>query len=149
MDIREIADGSGRILDAALLAEAESLHRQLRPQLPPDYVTYMKLVLGHGVGMAVLLGEGRPKALAVWRAYHNTSKGHRLYVDDLVTDEAARSTGAGGEVLDWIEKKARAMGCDVLELDSGTQRTRAHRVYFRQGFAIGAFSFSKALKARV
>ena len=146
MDFNEIADGTSRPLDLVRLGALESLHRQLRPHLPPDYVGYMKLVLGHGVGMVALHVDGKPHALAVWRVYHNTSKGHRLYVDDLVADEAVRSTGAGGALLDWLEAKARSFGCDVIDLDSGTHRTRAHRFYFRQGFHIGAFAFSKSLK---
>jgi hypothetical protein len=34
----------------------------------------------------------------------------------------------------------------VLALDSGTQRTDAHRFYFREGLVIPAFCFRKTLK---
>jgi hypothetical protein len=38
------------------------------------------------------------------------------------------------------------MQCDVLALDSGTQRTDAHRFYFREGMVIPSFCFRKNLK---
>ncbi|MEI8648330.1 GNAT family N-acetyltransferase [Paraglaciecola sp. Hal342] len=33
--------------------------------------------------------------------------GKHLYVDDLVTDENARSNGVGAEMLNWLEHYAR------------------------------------------
>jgi GNAT superfamily N-acetyltransferase len=148
MEFREIADGAGRPIDLELLRAVEPQQRQHRPQIPPDNVGAMKAVLGHtGVGLVALVGDdGAPLALALWRAYRNTAAGHRFYVDDLVTDEAVRSTGAGGRLLAWLEAKARRMGCDVFELDSGTHRTRAHRFYFRHGMHIRSFAFTKSLR---
>ena len=44
-----------------------------------------------------------------------------------------------------LEARARLLGCDVVALDSGTQRTAAHRFYFREGFVIPSFCFRKSL----
>jgi hypothetical protein len=41
---------------------------------------------------------------------------------------------------------ARSRGCNGMELDSGTHRTRAHRFYFREGFLITSFAFRKEFK---
>ena len=76
----------------------------------------------------------------------NTADGRRLYVDDLVSDENRRSQGVGKMMLDWLETQAKALGCTALTLDSGVQRLRAHRFYFREGMHIASFSFKKALK---
>jgi hypothetical protein len=75
----------------------------------------------------------------------NTYEGRRLYVDDLVSDESRRSQGGGKLLLDWLEVKARSLGCDVLALDSGVQRERAHRFYFREGMSVSSFGFRKTL----
>ena len=48
--------------------------------------------------------------------------------------------------LNWLEDKARHLGCAALTLDSGVQRHDAHRFYFREGMTILAYSFRKALK---
>lgn len=65
-----------------------------------------------------------------------------LYVDDLVTAEAVRSTGAGKCMLDWLKQYAREQGCRQLHLDSGVQRFGAHKFYLREGFAISSHHFA-------
>ena len=71
--------------------------------------------------------------------------GRTLYVDDLVTDEAARSKGYGEAILKWLMERARAAGCAAFSLDSGTQRGEAHAFYFRQGLRIADFHFEVPL----
>jgi hypothetical protein len=39
----------------------------------------------------------------------------------------------------------RARRATDIDLESGTQRTRAHRFYFREGFFVTSFSFRKTL----
>ena len=74
-----------------------------------------------------------------------TTAGRRLYVDDLVTDSAARSGGHGKLLLADLEKRARDAGCTSLTLDSGIQRSDAHRFYFRERMMIAAYHFSREL----
>jgi GNAT superfamily N-acetyltransferase len=83
--------------------------------------------------------------VAVWRIVQNTYEGCRLYVDDLVTDSAQRSRGIGRFLLAGLEAKGAQPGLRCVALDSGTQRTSAHRFYFREGFVIPSFSFRKTL----
>ncbi|MCM3821455.1 GNAT family N-acetyltransferase [Streptomyces sp. DR3-1] len=104
---------------------------------------------GHPQGLrftALYDVAGRCVAVAGWRVIANTSAIRKLYVDDLVTAEAARSTGAGRELVAYLEDRARELDCRVLDLDSGTQRTDAHRFYLRERFSIRAFHFSKLLR---
>ncbi|HUO68039.1 MAG TPA: GNAT family N-acetyltransferase [Gammaproteobacteria bacterium] len=70
--------------------------------------------------------------------------GKHLYVDDLVTAERHRSSGAGKLMIDWLKGHAIALGCRQLELDSGVQRFGAHRFYLREGFDISSHHFSIA-----
>ena len=44
--------------------------------------------------------------------YENTFAGKHMYVDDLVTDEANRSRGAGGALLQHLKKIAIARHCE-------------------------------------
>ncbi len=66
-------------------------------------------------------------------------------VADLVTDHAHRSEGVGRLLLERCEQIAVTLGCVEIVLDSGVQRTEAHRFYFRERFGIHAFNFSKRL----
>lgn len=145
MQLIEITDALGTIVDPQWLRRAEGVHRQLRTALPADYPAKMQRVFAGGARM-VVAGEGEQVlGLAVWRVHENTAYGVHLYVDDLVTDERQRSTGVGHALMQWLEQRARARGCGALFLDSGTQRTRAHGFYFREGLAITCFNFRKPL----
>ena len=131
--------------NAAWLAAAEPLHRQLRPGIPDPYVGYMRRMFDQGAEMAILTEGEAIRAIAVYRTYLTTFHGLRFYLDDLVTDETARSRGFGAQILAWCEQQARHRGCDVLDLDSGLQRARTHKFYFRHDFGICAFSLTKPL----
>jgi GNAT superfamily N-acetyltransferase len=100
-------------------------------------------------GLDAILADGRAQGLtftgafaggdcvgvAGWRVMDTTSVGRKLYVDDLVTDAAHRSAGVGAALLAHLDRRGAALGCKVLELDSGHQRVDAHRFYLREGFA--------------
>ena len=77
------------------------------------------------------------------RMIERTLSFRELYCDDLVTDEALRSTGVGHALMEHMAKLARERGCDLFTLDSGTQRQQAHRFYFREGMTITSFHFSR------
>jgi len=146
MKLLALTDDAGKLLEPIWLSRAESVHRQLRPQLPVDYVARMMAVFSGGARMVLVVADDAVLSIGLWRVVENTFEGRRLYVDDLVSDEACRSQGAGKLLLDWLEAKAKSLGCDVLALDSGVQRERAHRFYFREGMCIPSFSFRKFLK---
>lgn len=126
------------------LARAESGHRQLRPHLPADYAAKMRRVLKEA-RMALVVDVDKVLGLAVYRWHENTYDGLKFYIDDLVTDEAHRSTGIGQALVAHLESVARKLGASGLVLDSGTQRTQAHKFYFREGFVITSFNFKKSL----
>jgi GNAT superfamily N-acetyltransferase len=146
MEIIRITDDKRQLIEPQWLARAESVHRQLRPQLAPDYVGKMLAVFASGGEMCVVARDERVVGIAVFRYFENTHVGHKFYVDDLVTDENSRSGGVGHAMLTFLEQIAKQRGCAGMELDSGTQRTRAHKFYFREGFVIPSFSFRKEFK---
>ena len=146
MHVVAVTDDAGAQVEPGWLVQAETVHRQLRQQLPAAYVARLTEVFAGGARMAVVIENGAVLCVALWRLVENTFEGRRLYVDDLVSDETRRSRGAGKMMLDWLKAKAKALDCNVLALDSGVQRQRAHHFYFREGMHISSFSFRKVLK---
>jgi len=138
-----VTDAKGAVTDGETLAAAESVHRQLRPQLPADYSKRMREIFAAGAEMAVALQAGRVAGIAVWRVMEKTLSARELYCDDLVTDEGQRSTGVGHALMEHMAKVARERGCDLFTLDSGTQRQQAHKFYFREGMTITSFHFNR------
>jgi len=146
MEIIRITDDARKVLEPEWLARAESVHRQLRPQLPVGYVEKMKRVFETGGEMCVAVEGSNVVGLAVFRSFENTHVDAKFYVDDLVTDEKHRSGGVGRALIAFLNRLAKGRGGSTIELDSGTQRTNAHRFYFREGFVIPSFSFRKDLQ---
>lgn len=146
MEIIRITDDDRMLVEPDWLERAEGVHRQLRPHMPPDYIGKMQAVFASGGEMCIVVQHEAVVGVAVFRCFQNTHVGHKFYIDDLVTDQALRSSGVGHALLVFLEKLARSRGCKALELDSGTQRTRAHKFYFREGFIIPSFAFRKDLE---
>lgn len=129
-------------------AEALPTLRELRPHLTPELFAQV-CAEGYPQGLrftAAFDEAGRCLGVAGWRVVATTFAGRKLYVDDLVTTGAARSTGVGAALLGELERRARAAGCAELDLDSGVQRHDAHRFYMRERMVISSYHFRKSLR---
>jgi GNAT superfamily N-acetyltransferase len=117
---------------------------QLRPHVPAeDFVTRVRRMETTGYRLASIGDGGMVRAVAGYRFLDQLVRGKVLYVDDLVTDEAARSQGYGEALIAWLHAHAREEGCTALELDSGVHRDSAHRFYFRHRMTITAYHFTR------
>jgi GNAT superfamily N-acetyltransferase len=126
----------------AEIAHCFPVMAQLRPHLErKEFVARVQRQMADGYRLACLNAGGSVKSVAGYRIAENLAWGRFLYVDDLVTDEAARSKGYGKALLAWLAGQARQNGCAQLHLDSGAQRKDAHRFYLREGMENGGFHF--------
>ncbi len=120
---------------------------QLRPHLTADaFVARVRRMHASGYRLAFVDDEGTVRSVAGFRVMDLLFSGLTLYVDDLVTDAAARSRGYGDSLFDWLVAYARTGNCDHFSLDSGTQRVDAHRFYLRKRMKISSFHFALPLK---
>jgi GNAT superfamily N-acetyltransferase len=115
----------------------------LRPHLvAAEFVDRVQKQQQQGYQLAYVIDGGTVRAIAGFRIAENLAWGKFLYVDDLVTGEGDRSQGYGAKLFEWLVERAKAEGCEHLELDSGVQRFAAHRFYFRQRMEIRSYHFS-------
>ena len=128
--------------DEDILA-ARGVMRQLRPQIPEAaYVETVRRMMRTDGYLQVAVFEGDSAvAVAGYRFMEMLFSGKSLYVDDLNTDETLRSRGHGRMLMDWLKREAKEHGCNQLQLDSGVQRERTHRFYFREGLTINCYHF--------
>ena len=117
--------------------------RELRPQFQNEeqFVERVLRQQNDGYLLAFVESEGEVHAVAGYRFLESLFSGKFLYLDDLVTRESDRSRGFGCELLDWLIEQAREKGCENLELDSGVQRSDAHRFYFSKRMSISSYHF--------
>jgi len=71
--------------------------------------------------------------------------GRYLQASNLVVDENFRGNGVGKNILNYLESKARKLGCDKMVLDSYSENKKSHSLYFREDFYIRGFHFMKDL----
>lgn len=129
------------------IARCFDVMQQLRPHLTESgFLAQVKRQQqNENWHLAYVEQAGAVAAVAGFRFQEFLFSGRTLYVDDLVTSEDQRSKGHGEMLMTWLENHARASGCQTLSLDSGTQRTGAHKFYFRMGLPITSFHFAKKL----
>jgi GNAT superfamily N-acetyltransferase len=128
--------------DPRLVTDVLPVLLELRPHLTA--ATFAAVYEeGHPQGLRYLaaLDGDRCVGVAGWRVVATTFAIRKLYVDDLVTRESDRSRGVGALLLNELADRAKAAGCQGLDLDSGVQRADAHRFYMREGLTISSFHF--------
>jgi GNAT superfamily N-acetyltransferase len=132
--------------DEQILATRDVM-RQLRPNIPFDeyLATVERMKQTDGYQLAALFDEDSVRAVAGYRVMEMLYCGRIMYVDDLNTDERYRSKGYGKVLLDWLKTEAKSQGCGQLHLDSGVQREKTHRFYFREGLTINCHHFHTTL----
>lgn len=124
------------------IARCYPVMRQLRPHLTEEqFAPTVKRQFAAGYRLVYLEADDGVRAVGGFRILENLASGRVLYVDDLVTDADSRSQGHGARLLGWLLDCARAEGCDTFELDSGVQRSEAHRFYFMNRMTISSFHF--------
>lgn len=121
---------------------------QLRTTLTPEsFFLGVRRQQNSGYRLAFLEDGAEVKAVAGFRVSESLSWGKFVYVDDLVTAEAARSSGYGTALLEWLIQYAKEHGCGQFHLDSGVQRFGAHRFYLRNGMDITCHHFALKLSS--
>jgi ribosomal protein S18 acetylase RimI-like enzyme len=132
--------------DAEVLA-CFPLMRQLRPHLASaeDFLARVRRQASEGYRLLVAWEDGTPVALGGYRIVEMLVRGRFLYVDDLVTTEAARGRGLGALVLRALAGEARAAGLPALVLDTAADNTSAHRFYEREGMRMVARRYATDL----
>src|SRR5260370_42540316 len=95
--------------------------RELRTHLhnAERFVERVQRQQDEGYLLAFLETEHEVRAVAGYRVLEALFSGKFLYVDDLVTREADRSRGYGGQLFDWLREQARRRGLANLAPRSG------------------------------
>ena len=126
------------------IARCHPVMVQLRPHLADVdvFVAQVKRQFAEGFRLAYVEHGDAVVAAAGFRVQEMLAHGRLVYVDDLVTDAAARSRGYGAALMQWLVAYAHDQGCVSLQLDSGVQRFDAHRFYFTQRMHIASYHFA-------
>jgi GNAT superfamily N-acetyltransferase len=131
----------------AEVAACYGLMRQLRPHLgsEQELIERWRRQVKAGYRLIAIWKDSKPVALAGYRVQENLVYGLHFYVDDLVTEEAVRSSGYGQRLMDRLKVEALTLGCKKFVLDTALTNFLGHRFYFREGLLATALRFSVQL----
>lgn len=136
-----------RATTAADIRRVHAVMHELRTHHADEgaFTRQVQRQMHEGFRLVYLEAGGEIRAAAGYRIHELLFSGRTLYVDDLVTREADRSKGFGGQLFDWLVEEARRENCKAFTLDSGVQRFDAHRFYLLKRMKIASHHFTLSL----
>lgn len=131
MEIREINRFSNRVFNATL---------RLLPQLDPDSVLlskeHLKGILKSKSTHFFIAELDNKIAGILTIAIYDIPSGTKVWVEDVVVDEALRGKGIGKALMLFSIDFAKSLGAKSIELTSRPSRVAANRLYQEMGFVI-------------
>ena len=142
-------DSTHKILELTKSDQFEAafpLMNQLRLDLTLDsFLELLGQMTNDGYRLFALVAQNQIVALAGASLRTNFYSGRHVYIYDLVTDASKRSFGYGESLLEFVHDWAKENGAEYVALESGIQRTDAHRFYEDRMEDNWCFSFRKKL----
>jgi GNAT superfamily N-acetyltransferase len=113
---------------------------------PEELRRRLDVMVPHGYHCIAAFLEDRIVGVAGYWLGARFYCGEYMDVDNVVVDPELRAQRIGAQMMDWLEAKARDLGCKLVVLDSYVTYAGAHRFYFRQGYEILGFHFFKRMQ---
>ena len=114
----------------------------LRPHLEKaDFVALIQEMQTTGYHLAFIEKDSKAAGAIGYRYLHFLYCDKHIYIDDLTTLPEYRGHGIAGALLDFVAEEAHQKGIKTVTLDSGHQRSDAHRLYLNKGYKIAAHHF--------
>ncbi len=115
---------------------------ELYPSLTrEEYVNELTFMIQHNYTQVVVMENERCLGVSgVWIG-NKLWCGKYLEIDNIIVSEKIRSKGVGKLIIDYLEEKAKSLGCNMMALDSYTTNFKAHKFFYNQGFSPKGFHF--------
>ena len=129
----EVFDGEPAELTAAL----ERLVPQLSTSNPPPSVDAVReLLASEAITQFVARDDDGTIVGVSTLAVFPIPTARRAWIEDVITDDAARGQGIGTALTEAMLERARELGCATVDLTSRPSREAANRLYVRVGFKV-------------
>jgi GNAT superfamily N-acetyltransferase len=119
---------------------------QHNPKLAPTELRRrLEAMIPHGYRCIAAFHDDRMVGVAGYWVGVKFWCGEFLEPDNVFVLPELRSAGIGARMMDYLEDKAQQLGCKLIVLDSYVTYVGAHKFYFRRGYEITGFHFTKAV----
>ncbi len=121
-------------VDADLVAAVTTLLPQLsRSAPPPTHEQLARIVGDPDTTLFVAEDDGRIVGTLTLVAFEIPT-GRRAWIEDVITDTAARGKGVASALVDAALAHAASIGARTVDLTSRPDREDANRLYLKLGF---------------
>jgi ribosomal protein S18 acetylase RimI-like enzyme len=121
-------------VDTDLVAAVTALLPQLSHSAPPPtHDQLARIVADPDTTLFVAEDDGRIVGTLTLAAFEIPT-GRRAWIEDVVTDTAARGKGVASALVDAALAHAASLGTRTVDLTSRPDRADANRLYVRLGF---------------
>lgn len=118
----------------------------LRPHLnKSEFVSTVIEMISEGYHLAYIEEEDQAVSVIGYRFQQFLFNGKHCYIDDLATIPGKTAKGYASKLLDYIIEVCKRKGLKTITLDSGFDRTDAHRLYLQKHFEISSLHFLKKI----
>ena len=109
------------------------------------YESHLKQMLPHNyTQLAVFEGAICLGLTGFWTGTKLWS-GKYIEIDNFIVHPDHREMGVGKAMTDYLNQKAKDLGCTMIVLDAFTGNFKAHRFYYNQGYSPKGFHFVKMI----
>jgi ribosomal protein S18 acetylase RimI-like enzyme len=123
-------------VDADLVAAVTDLLPQLSRSAPPPTAEQLaRIVADPATTLFVAEDDGRVVGSLTLAAFEIPT-GRRAWIEDVVTDSAARGKGVASALVDAALAHAAELGARTVDLTSRPDREDANRLYAKLGFDV-------------
>ena len=135
------------LIDKEEMLKNLSVLQDLYPSLTlSEYSSELDLMLPHNYGQVGVFEGDICLGLSGFWIGTKLWCGKYLELDNIVVSKTQRSQGIGKLLFDFLHKKALENDCTMLSLDSYTTNFKAHKFFYKEGFAPKGFHFINILK---
>ena len=123
-------------VDDKLLVDVQRLHSQVSSSPAPSATELATIVAGPGTVLLVARERSGSQAIRVMLSIvsFRIPSGLRVWIEDVVVDEASRRQGIGEALNRAAIEHARSLGGRTVDLTSRPSRVAANKLYAKLGF---------------
>jgi ribosomal protein S18 acetylase RimI-like enzyme len=121
-------------VDAGLVAAVTDLLPQLSRSAPPPTAEQLARIVADPATTLFVAEDDGGIVGSLTLAAFETPTGRRAWIEDVVTDSAARGKGVASALVDAALAHAVGLGARTVDLTSRPDREDANRLYAKLGF---------------
>lgn len=128
-----------------ILAQLETIQLLYPGMTLKKYEEYISKMIPHNyIQIAVFDGNKCIGLTGLWNGVKLWT-GNYLEMDNFVVHPDYRNQGIGKKISEYIDHKAKDLGCTCIVLDAFTYNFDAHKFYYNLGYVPKGFHFIKTI----